>query len=158
MTTEEYWEGRLFLYHGEITNGAGGGGNISWVIIPGRGNELELLYGHLQNGDTAGRTGSINIETDTSGELVTRPLTSSSFAAGARRFFPVAEPSADNTTAGPARWIISGIQRISVTMGAVAASENAVFSFAARLRGGMPGITEAGNSTPTIAINVEQVF
>lgn len=158
MSTEEYWEGRLFVYHATVTNGAGGDGDISFLTVPGQGNELEILYGHLHNGDTVGRTGTIDVETDTGGQLVARLMPSVAFAAAARRFFPSSELSGDNLAATAKRWIISGTQRMNATIAAVGASDDVTFAFAARLRGGMPTITEAGASTPTITINEERVY
>ncbi len=159
--SEDYWDGALFVYHADITNGAGGSGTNSYTIVPGAGNELEILYGHIFNGDTVARGTSLLISSGAN--LITTLLDDAPGLAinpGAVQSYPHNdEVNVDGgSTVGGVRLFLAGTMDFEGKLLAVGSSDDTRFAMAARLRGGMPIITEAGISTPTININVEQVF
>lgn len=159
--TDGYWDGALWVYQADITNGAGGGGDLTWTVVPGVGNEMEILYGDIFNGDTAGRVVRINIDDGTNHlASLLDDLTGFSLNAGVHHAFPIGDVVAatgGNVSDG-ARILIAGTMRLVATVESVAASQDGAFALVARIRGGVPVVTEAGNSTPTININTEQVF
>ncbi len=155
--SKEFWSGATWVYQADITNGAGGAGNHVYTIVPGAGNELQILYGRVLNGDTSSRTATAVID-DGTNEL-TRFMTLA-LTAGSAQSFPNAEigSTGGGSVADGPRFILSGTMRLVVTIAAVAASENTAFGLVCRIVGGVPTVTEAGASTPTINVNTEQVF
>ncbi len=154
--TGEYWDGALWVYHADITNGGGGAGDHVYTIVPGAGNELELLYGRVINQDTTARTVTIVID-DGSNDLVR--IMTLALSGGAAAGFPTAEVQATTgNSTSLVRYIISGTMRLVVAIAAVALSQDTVLGLVCRIRGGLPTVTEVGASTPTININTEQVF
>ncbi len=157
--SEDYWDGALFVYHADITHGAGSG-TTSYTIVPGEGNELEILYGHIFNGDTVARTASLLISSGA--YLITSLLDRVGLAldAGAGQSYPHSDEGSatGGSTVGGVRLFLAGTMDFEGAVLAVGNTDDTRFAMAARLRGGMPTITEAGVSTPVININVEQVF
>ena len=157
--SEGYWDGALWVYHSQIAHEGGqGAGDITWLVVPGAGNELEILYGHLHNTDTSTRVASGIIETDTAGEEVT-PLFSDSLGAAARQvFFVPSRTTATEESAGGPRYIVAGTMRLLFTMAAVADGQESIMGIACRIRGGVPTVTEGGQGTIVITELTEQVF
>ncbi len=159
--SEDYWDGALFIYHADILNGAGGSGTTSYTVVPGAGNELEILYGHIFNGDTVGRGSKVEIS---SGANFLASLlddqTGIALDPGAAQSYPHSDEVAagGGSTVGGVRLFLAGTMDLEGAILAVGSSDDTRFAMVARLRGGMPIITEAGISTPTININVEGVF
>lgn len=158
--SKDYWDGALWVYQATITNGGGGGGTNSYLIVPGAGNEMELLYARLFNGDTANRSANAVIETNTAGEVLTRLIgINTTIAAGADRMWPYASTPADNAPmSGGSRVFIAGTMRLYFEVLSVGASDDTALGLVCRIRGGVPTVTETGASTPTIVTNVERVF
>lgn len=144
----------LWVYQSDITNGAGGGGNVSVTAVPGAGNEMEILMAEILNGDTTTRTLAGRTRDDAANQL--RGLFSVATATGGRQAWPHGRT---DQIGGPGRVILAGDMDLFLISESVAASENASFSIVARIRGGgLPTVTEVGNATPTITINTEKVF
>lgn len=157
--SEDYWDGALWVYHSTITGQAGqGAGDITWLIVPGGGSEMEILYGEVINGDTAARVANVDIETDQAGERLAR-LVNTSVSAAEWIDFPVTDENASSSVAqaGP-RYIVAGTMRILVTVTTVAQAEDATLGIVCRIRGGVPTVTEDGAGTPVITDLTEQVF
>ncbi len=156
--SEDYWDGATWVYHSIVANDDQGASTITWLIVPGAGNEMEILYGQLANLDTAGRAVSIAIETDAAGEELTR-LVVVTLNAGAAVSFPAANvQAAGGSAAAPTRFILSGNMRLIATVASVALSQDAEFGLVCRIRGGVPTVTEAGGGTIVISELTEQVF
>ena len=154
---KNYWEGRTWVYQSDITNGAGGGGNASVTVVPGAGNELEILYGSIFNGDTTSR-GCRGYITDDDSNILTYIL-NGTIGAGDYLMFPNTLDLADNVAnTMTTRHILSGTMELVLVVLSLGAADDAAFGLVCRLRGGMPTVTEAGAATPTININKEQVF
>ncbi len=153
---EDYWDGALWIYQGDVTNGAGGAGNQSYTLTIDTGNEAEILYGSVFQGDPTVRTASVGIF---DGTFRIGRLLSTSLNQNAVQGYPSAATSGANgnpSAAGP-RYIIGGGMRILATIESVALSEDTAYSIAMRIRGGVPTVVEAGQATPTIDVNREQV-
>jgi len=154
--SEDYWDGATWIYRAQITNGAGGSGTIEFQIVPGVGNEFELLYATLTNGDTSSRTPLVAI-LEPSGQVLT-DLWGTSISAGSRVGFPVTDEVSDSAVLNAgAHIIVSGDCQLLFRLSSVAASQDFIMGIAGRIRGGLPTVTEVGNSTPTITISTERV-
>ena len=154
---EGYWEGANWVYHTRIANEAGqGASDITWLIVPGEGNELELLYGDNFNGDTVGRVLFGIIETDTAGERVSTFIAGPTIGPAGHRGFPFADT--DNATSAGARIFVAGAQRILITVEAVADGEDAALGLVCRIRGGVPTVTEGGAGTIVLTEVDERVY
>ncbi len=159
--SEDYWEGALYIYDADITNGAGGAGANSYNLTPGVGNEMEILSIRFLNGDVAGRVLTVEIRDDDNNVII-EIFPGVSLGAGATIMFP--HISSDANIAARSAWpnktraFLAGEMNVNLSLAAVAASQNTECSIVGRIRGGIPTATEVGASTPTINVNKEQVF
>ncbi len=154
--SEDYWDGATWVYHSQIAHEAAqGAGTISWLVVPGAGNEMEVLYGHLRNTDTVDRSGAVTIEDDAGAEIVS--LQRGTITAAVRAAFPVA-PAASSDESGGGRYIVSGTMRLLALVAAVADGQESEFGLACRIRGGVPTVTESGQGTIVITDLTEQVY
>ena len=151
--SEDWPDGSEFVYQGDITNGAGGAGDQTDLLVPGVGNEIEIYSIVVLNGDGSARTVTVVVETDTAGEEVNRPVAAQSVNAGSREPVPNARLGH-----GQGRLILSGGMRLLITIAAVALSEDTAVGINGRIKGGVPTITESGASTPTINVNTEKTI
>ncbi len=156
--SEDYWDGAMWAYEADITNGAGGAGENSYLISPGAGNEMEIFNGVFFNGDSSPRIMTILMEGPSAEKLAM--LLDLQVNAGTEHPLNTVDEAAqgDTFTSSGARMPIGGTMRLAMRVAAVAASQDTAFGCFARIRGGLPIVTEAGISTPTININLEQVF
>ncbi len=155
--SEGYWDGALWVYHADITNDAMDAATQSYEIVPGAGNELEVLYGSLFNGDTTDRQATLRFEDDADNVLArawSRTLTAAS--AGQ---FPYAEDDFTTGVAAGGRYILSGTMVLHAEVAAVAVLQDSALGLVCRIRGGVPTVTEAASAgVPVISINTERVF
>lgn len=158
--SEDYWEGALWVYQATITSDGVDAGDQVYTITIGAGSELEILYGTIFNGDTAGR--NVRVDIDDGTNRIGQLLFATSANAGASQSFPVGgavEGSAGNVSGSGARYIVAGTMRIVATVFAVAVNQDSAFAIACRIRGDAPTVVETMSAgTPTIVINTEQVF
>ncbi len=154
--SEGYWDGGTWVYHATITNDAMDAADQVYTVVPGRGNEMEILYGSMFNGDTTDRNSTLEID-DGANRLVR--FFSRTHTAGSIASFPYAE---DDFTAGVAagpRFILGGTMRLVATVAAVAVSQDSALGLVCRIRGSIPIVTEAASAgVPVISINTEQTF
>jgi len=153
---EGYWDGALFVYQADITNGAGSGVH-SYTVSVSEGSEYELLYGEFFNGDTVGVVLTVAID-DGANEL--SELMSVTADAASRHSFPhsdVAAAAGTHLSSG-ARILLAGGMRLIASSASVAASQDTAFGLVCRIRGDVPTVVEVGASTPTINVNTEAVF
>ncbi len=157
--SEDYWDGATWVYQTDITSDAMDAANHTYIIVPGAGNEIEILYGYLFNGDISARAGSVRID-DGGNRLGSLIDDANNLAAGARRYFPVAANDSDDKPSGPSgRIFLSGTMRVFARVDAVSVTEDSAFSIVCRIRGGIPTVTEGASAgVPVISINKEQVF
>lgn len=148
--SKEFYSGATWIYETDITNGSGSGGTIATEIVPGVGNEFEVLYGVIENDDGSTRTGFVTIEDDED-NIISR-LFAATVGAAAIQAIPTLP------TGALSRPIISGTQVLRMELQAVGSVQDAKFGLGLRIRGGVPTATESGQDTPTIVINKEQVF
>ncbi len=154
--SEDYWDGALWVYHADITNDAMDAATQSYTIVPGVGNEMELLYGTVLNGDTSARNALVEIS-----DGANRILRIASFSLGAATNMPLPFKGADNAdeVGSWTRFILAGTMQLEVSVAAVAVSQDSALGLCARIRGSLPLVTEAASAgTPVISINTEQVL
>ncbi len=156
--SEDYWDGALWVYQADITNDAMDIAAQSYTVVPGAGNEMEILYGELFNGDTSSRVADVTID-DGANELG-RLLALTANAASRHGFSLLFTQTAAGgpASAGP-RYIIAGTTRLVANVASVAVSQDTAFGLVCWIRGGVPTVTEAATAgVPVISINTEQVF
>lgn len=159
--TDVWPDGATLVYQSTIINGAGGGGTVSVVLTPGDGNEFELYYGRISHNDAT--ASDIDVHIRDAGDRVLASLydvdavTQNSVCQFPTA--PAAAATAGNAADAPAatRFILSGDMDLYMAALLIDASEGSTNVIVGRIVGGMPTITETGNSTPTITINTELV-
>ncbi len=151
--------GQTWVYHADIVNSAGGAADNSYTVSLAVGNEMEILYGEVLNGDTAGRVVTVLIDTGTAGENLAS-LVSITADAGSTQAFPHSDVSgvAGTHLSAGAPLLFSGGMRLVVTVAAVALSQDTAFGLVCRTRNAVPTVVEAGEASATITINEERVF
>ncbi len=152
--SEDYWDGGTWVYQADITNDAMDIANQEYSIQPGAGNEMEILYGFIQNEDTSTRTIFIRIDDGAGNFLLNYTI---STAAGLRaHIFPTVD---NENRPNMSRYVVSGTMRFIVSVLSVAVSQDSRFGIVCRIRGGAPTVTESASAgVPVININTEQVF
>ncbi len=155
--SEEYWDGALWVYQADITSDAMDAGDHIYTVVPGAGNELEVLYGSLFNGDTSSR--AANIQANDGTNLI-KHLGNESLGAGT--FLPIFSVGPSNTAdtiLAMGRLILAGTLQLVAQVSAVAVNQDTAFALVCRIRGAIPTVTEAMSAgTPVVSINREQVF
>ncbi len=147
--------GATWIYHAQITNGAGGGGTVAVIISPPTVSKIELWAVRITNGDTSARS-LVGAVRDPSGNVLYTFLSGSTAAASFRQW-PGNNDIGDGNLVVQAPITISGAMDIQLNVAAVASSQDATFGVQCRLFGTLPVVVEAGNSTPTITVNTEQI-
>lgn len=153
-------DGALFIYQASVINGAGGGGDVAVQLVAGAGNEFELLYGTISHNDATASDVDVVIR-DADDDLLLNLYDVDAVTQNSLCQFPTAggAPStAGNAAPQHTRFFLAGDMELFVTALAIDASEGIAVSIVGRVYGGLPTITEAGNSTPTITINEERVI
>ncbi len=130
----------VWNYTATITNDACCSGNHVYSVEPGRGNIAILIAGRFLNGDTAGRTGTIDVRNVDNSAMYR--LVSATFAAGAFRTFPTTEVSADNGFAGANQpYVLAGLMDLNANLAAIAVSQDTAFSISMLIHGEPPTVT-----------------
>lgn len=160
--TEEFWEGATFVYRSTIINGAGGGGDCSVLLVPGQGNEFELMYGTIAHNDATASNIDVHIR-DEDNNIQAYLYDVDAVTQNSVCQFPTAPQAAatgGNAADSPAatRFVISGTMNLFMAAIAIDASEGTTNTIVGRYRGDLPTITETGNSTPTITITTERSY
>ena len=152
---KEYWDGATWVYEATLLNGAGAG-TILAVIASSAGEEMELLYGMLQNQDTSTRNASVVIEDD-SGENLVFFLNADAITAGGTASFPTTEENIVRG-AGGQRYFISGTQQLNVTIVSVGGSQDMRVAVAMRIRSAVPTVTATVSSGGSETVRSERIF
>lgn len=155
-----YWDGALWVYHADITNNGSNSGNHTYAVVPGAGNEMEVLYGLILNGDASNRTAGVLIKDGAGGNIISRILSSFTLNAGISHAYPVADERSA-TGAGinaGARIIIGGTIELSATFASIAVSQDTAFAIVCRIRGGLPTVTLTSPTDAVEVVNTNQVF
>lgn len=155
----EYWEGATWVYHATVTNDGTNSGTHEYDVIPGAGNELEILYGLVFNGDTSARTIVARIQDADGGNFLAFIVPSGSIAAAGRISFPVNDPHAANSAANAgARFLLSGTMSLNAQVQSIAVNQDSEFGIACRIRGGLPSVVFTSPTGATETVNTNQVF
>ncbi len=149
--------GATWIYHADITNGAGGAGAHIYTMTVAARSQIEVLYGSMFNGDTTDRNSTLEIE-DGGGNRITR-FFSRTHSAATFGVFPYAEDDFGSGVAAGGRYLLGGGMVLIWTLAAVALSQDSAFGLACQIRvGDVPTVVEVGASTPTININQEGIL
>ena len=156
MTRDEgYWDGATWVYEATLING-GTSGSIVALIVPGAGNEMELLYGTITNQDTSTRASVVIIESDDGANLGLF-LNSDNVGAGGTAMFPNTNATIARLPGGQ-RNLISGEMQLRVQLTSVAASQDFRVAVVCRIRGGVPTVTATVTSGGSETVRTEKVF
>lgn len=156
--SEEYWEGATWVYHADITNDGANSGSHIYLVVPGVGNELEILYGEVDNDDTATRSVFGTIEDD-SGNFLYRVIPDAMAAtAGTVISFPVTDEVGADAGGASNRLILSGTMAFRVTVAAIAVSQDTAFGIVCRIRGAPPTVTLISPTDAVETVNTNKVF
>ena len=156
--SEDYWEGRTWVYHADILNDETNSGTHSYEVSPGRGNELEVLYGRLLNLDSTARTVNANVDDDAGNQIGHMIPTNFSLTQAQRIGFPVIDEANSNAAVNSNRWFLSGAMTLQVEIASIAVSQDTVFSISCRIRGGLPTVTLTSPTGATETVNRNQVY
>jgi len=146
--------GRTYVFQGTVLlDGTAGTHIASLTVVPGAGNELELVYGQMTNAGSA--TLGVDVLIDDGANTVTE-LVAASTAATYR--FPQSLSSA--IQAGPgARYLISGTMRLRLIAQTSTVSVTQIFAVVLRVWGDSPTFTLADSvGSPTLTTNTSGFF
>jgi hypothetical protein len=154
-----YWEGATFIYYIRIVNDGSNSGNHEIEISPGVGNELEILYGSIFNGDTAARTILCIIQGQDSSEYSYLLPRNFSLGAGLKVPFPVTdEVEGGGALSGARRLIVSGDMKLYVRIASVGLSQDSEFGVIMRTRGDAPAVTVTSPTGATETVRENRVL
>ncbi len=158
--SEDHWEGATWVFHADITNDGTNSGDHVYAVVPGGGNEMEILYGRVLNGDTSSRTIIVEIGSDsTPSEILALMVPTTSITAGSTIPFPTTDEFSNSSAVqGVSRWLIAGTMALFVQVAAVAINQDTAFSVVGRVRGGVPTATLTSPTDAVETVNVNQVF
>lgn len=156
--SEDYWEGATWVYYANITNDGSNSGSHIYVVVPGAGNEMEVLYGEVDNDDTSTRSVFGTIEDD-SGNLLYRIIPDAMAAtAGTAISFPVTDEVGADAGGASRRLFVSGTMALRFTVGAVAVSQDTAFAIVCRIRGSVPTVTLISPTNAVEVVDTNRVF
>ena len=163
---DDYFDGAIWAYHAKRTNEAGqGASDITFTVTPGAGNELEVGYGSLFNGDTVSRAGRVEIDlgsatTNQIADLIGTGGAAQNITSGRFASFPTSDGfAAGGVGLTPGfRFPLAGTMRLAALLQSVADGQDADFSLVARITGSLPDVVEAGAGAAVVSNKVEQVF
>lgn len=161
MKRRSVWPGgRTWVYEADITNDGINSGNHQYLVVPGAGNELEILYGHLGNLDSAGRTSNVIVRDDDAKQLGYLIPNNAVIANAVFVPFPtIDEINVSASGAGQSnRWMLSGTMDLLVLVASVAVSQDTRFAIVGRIRGGIPTVTLTSPTDAVEVVNKNQVF
>lgn len=160
--SEDWWDGALWVYIATITNNGANSGAHVYNMVPGAGNEVELLYGHILNGDTSARVCKVNMTDDEANALAALldDLAGISLTGGVTNSFPMGGdvPAAAGSGAGPTRFMVAGTMALNIQAAAVGTSQDTRVAIVCRIRGGVPTVTLTSPTGATEAVVKNQVY
>lgn len=159
----EYWDGALWIYHATITNDGSNSGIHEYDLVPGVGNELEVLYGRLNNGDASNRVVHGYVKDADGGNILASVIGDDSGtnlnAARALSFpFAQAEDSSNGQAfAAGVRFFLAGAMSLNLTLAAIAVSQDTSLGLVCRIRGGVPTVILTSPTDAVEVVNTNQV-
>lgn len=160
MSTEQgrYWDGALWIYQADITNDGINSGNHIYELIPGDGNELQILYGAIFNGDGVARNAQLDILSGSGGETIFEMMENPAIAASGYETFPKNSTVTESNAPTGGRVIIAGNMGFKAQLASVATSNDSAFSIGCRIRGGVPSVTLTSPTDAVEVVNISQVY
>ncbi len=152
--SEEYWDGALWVYHADITRDGSTSGTDTIDIVPGAGNEMEVLYGMISHDDGTGRQVRAAISTDNVAERITylaNGVVTSSFMD-----FP--QEGASGNESGPSRKVVAGPMTLRLTIESLAVGKKAIYAVVCRIRGAVPTVTVTKPADSVLVTNKNAVM
>lgn len=156
--SKDYWSGATWVYHATVTNDGATSGNHVYVVSPGVGQEMEVLYGRLFNGDGSARTAFANTR-NAGGDVLTTYLATISLGVQGHYPFPqIDESTTGGSSLGPTRKILSGTMDITFNVNSIAINQDTAFSIVARIRGGLPTVTITSPAGATETVDENRTY
>ncbi len=153
--SDYFWDGATWEYQATVTNNGTNSGSHVYVVSPGTGNEIVILYGELFNGDSAGRTATIETRTDGAARL----LTLHNGTLGAGGIFSLLPSNASTAVSRLSQGLLlSGGMDLRVTLASLAINEDSRLGVVARIFGGTPGVTITSPTDAVEVINEDKVI
>jgi len=164
--TSSWPAGATWVCQGTVLEDATAGTHVcTLTVTPGTGNEMQVLYGRVLEGNSAtAQTCDVYVEDDSANRLTTLVLGSADTSANTAHVFPVASTTilavaSQQQTAGGVGLIVSGTMNLILKVTTTAVSITQTFAVACRIRGAAPTATLADTvGTPTLTINTNRVF
>ena len=157
--------GRTYVFRGTVGEDATAGTHVSSLTItPGAGNEIQMLYGRIQNGNTAtSQTMAAYVDDGTS--QLTIYLSMADTSALVQRSFPTITALTTNVNAyaqlAPYTpgFVVSGTMRVVLQVTTTAVSVTQAFTIVLRVFGDSPTFTLADTvGTPTLTTDTSGFF
>lgn len=153
------WPGGLtYVFQGTIAEDATAGTHVcTLTITPGVGNEMQVLYGEILDGNTA-TSQSIIVSIDDGTNEVFRYISDSSTTAQQRFCFPW-NPTAASARGSTDKALVSGAMRLILQVQTAAVSVTQTFAVVCRIHGAKPTAVLADTvGTPVLTTNTDAVF
>ncbi len=159
--SKDYYSGATHVYRATVINGAGGG-DTSITLLPRAGNEYALVQGSVSHDDATASTINALVRDEDGNTQIGMIDALAAVTQNSVNYFPsgigTIPATGGNQSGVPHPVIVSGTMDIFVNAVAIDASEGTTHTMLGRARGGIPTITEAGNSTPVITITTERFY
>ena len=155
--------GRTYVFQGTVLEDATGGTHIaSLTMAPGAGNEVQLLYGQVIEGNTTtAQTTAIFIDDGTNvlGQFIFAGSTAASVIHNIPISATAGAANANNGTGMFQPFLVSGAMRFVMRVTTAAVSITHTFSIVLRVWGDSPTFTLADTvGTPTLTTNTSGFF
>ncbi len=152
--SDGYWDGALWVFHADITRDGSTTGTDTIDIVPGEGDEMEVLYGEISHDDPASRQVRATISDAAGGNrmvnLMSQAITNS--------FVNFPQEGTAGTEAGTTRRFMAGPMSLRLTAESLAVLKKAVYAVVCRIRGGVPTVTVVKPADSTLSTNTNRVM
>ena len=154
--------GRTYVFQGTVLEDATAGTHVtSLTVVPGAGNEMQVLYGRLVNGNTATAQTMQAYVTDGT-NIVSLFINQQDTSALISRSFPMlinSTTNVSNSAVGVYPFVVSGTQTLYLSLSTTAVSVTQTFAVVLRVWGDSPTFTLADTvGTPTLTTNTSGFF
>lgn len=155
---EEFWAGSMWNFRATILNNGANSGDHVYSAVLADGDEMEVLYGRIENSDTASRAGLAKIFSSDGDELAS--FGEKTLNAGAILYFPNAggAPGTGGAALATSKFMVSGAMEFQARVNAVGTSKDTFFAIACRLRGDPPTVTLTSPTGATETISTNEVL
>lgn len=153
MMDEENYEGALFLYTATVIN-SGGISTVSVQLVPGAGNEFELLYATISHNDATASTMNVLFRDENAVTVLPFYDALASVTQNSVLKIPplgtVAGTGGNDLAAGPGRLLLAGDMDFFMSAVDIDDLEGITVSIVGRVFGGVPTITASPVADETV--------